>query len=199
MFKKLTSLLFVISLTVISTLSATVSCSPQLKNAVNKIQKLPEAKKLIDMIQQEGAIQIVVHHNTLSDQFGAFWDPDTRLICISLTKSATEGRVIASIIFELHNALMNKKISYFHDLAAAGNIDKETYVRSIEHIEYQNSLWASAMAHNGIKKGLFPADTHLNTYKNFEEHYHYQIIGGHSAWIAKTYDHLAPKSSSRKT
>src|SRR4051812_24044357 len=52
-----------------------VRCAPQLQSHLNSIQKIPEAKALIEAIQKEGPIQIVVKNTNLSNQFGAYWDP----------------------------------------------------------------------------------------------------------------------------
>lgn len=175
--------------------SNSVTCAPQLRHCLAAIEKLPEARQLIADVQREGAIRITVNNNTLSNQFGAFWDQDHRLICVSLP--ASDGELIASIIFELHNAAANSKLEHFDYLATTGNIDKESYVRSVEHLEYENSLKASKIATKGIQLGIFPASAHLPTYSNFEEHYRIQKMGGHSAWIAKNYDQLAPRYSGR--
>lgn len=167
-----------------------VQCAPQLKNIVAIIQKLPEAQKLIADIQQEGKITITVNRSGVLEEFGAYWDPDNRQICVNISNDSSQGSLIGSIIFELHNASVNSKIDYFDNLARTGKIDREGYVRAIEYLEYQNSLNAAKLAQKGIDKGLFPSSSRLPTYKNFEEHYRYQKIGGHSQWIARTYDNL---------
>ena len=99
---------------------------------------------------------------------------------------------MGSILFELHNALADSKITYYYQLAAQGKIKKEAYVSGIEYIEYQNSMKASQLASKGIEMGVFPRSAYLPTYGSFEEYYRFQKKAGHSAWIAYTYDQLAP-------
>lgn len=172
---------------------SSIICAPRLQQCLRTIQKMPEAQELIASIQQEGPIRIAVNSHALSNQFGAYWDMEDRVIFVSLSAHSSEGELIASILFELHNASIDSKLNYFDYLASTGQIDKESYVRSIEFLEYRNSKNASKIAEKGIKLGIFPPNARLNTYENFEEHYHYQKIGGHSAWIAKTFDQIAPK------
>lgn len=197
MFKKIISLsaLLIINYTAIFAASSDmgIDCAPQLRSCLNAIQQLPEARKLITNVQKEGPIRIVLTNHSLSRQFGAFWDVDRRIISISPAPHESEGDIIGSIIFELHNASTNSKINHYDHLASIGEIDRDNYVRAIEYLEYENSKKASLMAEKGIKLGLFPKSATLPTYSNFEEHFHYQKIGGHSAWIGKTYDQLAPR------
>lgn len=169
-----------------------VQCTPQLRKYMDKIEQLPEAKELLNRIQKEGKIFVKFDSGDyLSQRFGAFWDPDSRTIFVAYSNPVSAGDVIGSIIFELHNALMNSHLERLHSLAVMRKINKENYVRGIEKIEYENSLKAATLAEKGIKEGLFPANARLPTYKNFEEHYRMQKIGGHSAWIASIYDNLS--------
>lgn len=193
---------FIIFSSVQSTMSATITyrnlqtmdirCAEQLKPALIKILKIEEARTLVAKIQEEGVITIELLNNQLSEQFGAFWDEDGRRICLNLNSHRSEGDIIGSIIFELHNAAVNSKLDYFDHLAESGKIDRESYVEAIERLEFENSKMAAAIAEKGIEKGIFPRGARLPTYRNFEEHYHYQKIGGHSAWIGKNFDQLAP-------
>lgn len=169
-----------------------VNCSDQLKDVFTKIQQLPEANHLINTIQKEGPISIKVNTDPELRQFGAFWDQDRRIIFVNVFKNHPRGALIGTILFELHNALVNSKMEYLDHLASIGHIAKEDYVRSIEYLEYQNSLKASKLAEKGIKMGIFPSEALLPTYRNFEEHYYFQKIGKHSDWIANNFDHLCP-------
>jgi hypothetical protein len=171
-------------------LNSGVSCSPQLMPCLQRIRQLPEARQLIHTIQAEGPIYIMTNDESLSEQFGAYWDPDQRAICVNLNKRKSEGEVIGSILFELHNALSSSKVEKLHDLARAGRIDKNSYVEAMERQEYHNSLSAAKLADLGIERGLFPSRARMRTYRNFEEHFQMQKIGGHSAWFAKMYDIL---------
>jgi hypothetical protein len=167
-----------------------VPCDHRLQKYLNKILQLPNAKQLIAQIQQQGPIRIRVVNHSISQQFGAYWDRQDRVIGIHLSSQVSEGDIIGSIIFELHNALSNNKIDHLDALANSRQIGREKYVEAMEHLEYQNSKKASALAQEGIEKGLFPANARLNTYSCFEEHYYYQKASGHSAAFAQAYDHL---------
>ena len=169
----------------------------QLQEIITTIQKLPEARQLFATIQREGPIQIIFDKdNDICREFGACWDPDHRVICVSTDSGRSKGDLIGSLLFELQNALVNSKIRYYDDLASKGNIGKEDYVRSIEYLEYQNSKKAAYIAERGIQQGLFPIQARLSTYDNFEEHYHYQKIGGHSACIARNYQNIVLQARS---
>lgn len=173
-----------------SSSSISIECPPQLRKCLAKIQKMPEAQKLISAIQKEGPLRIAINNTDLSEQFGAFWDCDCRTIVISPAWHESEGRLIGTLLFELFNASVSSKFDELEHLAITGKISKENYVEAMEYLEYQNSKNAAKIAERGIQLGIFPESARLPTYKNFEEHYHYQKIGGHSAWIAKMYEQL---------
>jgi hypothetical protein len=175
---------------------AYVECAPELNKSFKKLQQLPEVRELIIAIQQEGPIRIMKNNDQyLSQQFGAFWDVENRIIFVNCSDQRSEGKLLSSILFELHNASINSKLEHLDYLASTGRIDKEKYVESVEYLEYQNSINASNIAEKGIRQGIFPTSARLYTYDSFEEHYRMQKFGGHSAWIARTYDQLAPKVS----
>jgi hypothetical protein len=167
-----------------------VKCALPLQKYINKIQKIPEAKALIEFIQQQGRIQIVNRNETLSNQFGAFWDPDQRVICIAISPRMTEGTIIGTILFELHNASISYQFNHLDRLATEGKIDKASYVKSMEYLEYINSLNAAKIAEKGIQMNIFPSDARLPTYRNFEEHFEMQKRSGHSAYFARNFDNL---------
>lgn len=163
-------------------------CSPQLQKHLHAILKIPEAKKLVEGIQSEGPIQIVAERTKLSRQFGAFWDPDRRLIVIDTSSNQSDGSIIGSILFELHNASVNAKINQLNQLAADGGTNKSDYIRSMEYLEYVNSLNASKISAKGIKMGIFPRDAYLSTYSSFNEHFKAQRESGHSDAFAHNFD-----------
>ena len=165
-----------------------VECSPQLQKKLDAIQKIPEANQLISAIQKEGTIRIVAKNTGLSNQFGAFWDPDHRVICVALSSDRTDGDIIGSMLFELHNASVNSKFNQLDALASSGKISKDRFVESMEYLEYVNSHNAAKIAEKGVRMGVLPQDAVLQTYPNFEKHFAVQKQYGHSAWFAKTYD-----------
>lgn len=171
--------------------SLSINCAPQLQKSLHTIHKIPEARKLIAQVYREAPFSIDVRNTTLSNQFGAFWDQMDRVICVGISPKTNEGEIIGSILFELHNAAVSSEFDRLDALAASRQISKERYVEAVEYLEYLNSLKASAIAKKGIEQGIFPPTAHLHTYRNFDEHFYYQKMGGHSAWIGQTYDQLA--------
>jgi hypothetical protein len=163
-------------------------CAPQLQKHLNAILKIPEAKILAEAIQKEGPIQIIAKRSNQPSKFGAFWDPDRRKIIIELSPNSNDGLIMGSIIFELHNASTNAKFKELNLLAENGFINKEDYIRSMEYLEYINSLNASKIADKGIKSGILPPDAYLHTYSSFKEHFMAQKRSGHSNFFADNFD-----------
>lgn len=195
MLKKLSFIL--LSVFFFHSLHANIDCEPQLKPALDIIQKLPEAKNLIQSVLKEGPIKVRMNrqHNA---PFGAFWGGENRTICVNCSGNYDMGQVIGSIIFELHNAAINSELVRYDNLAFGGLIDRNNYVRSIEYLEYQNSLKASAIVNKGIQANLYPKSAFLPTYKTFEIHFQIQQEGGHSAWIARNYDEIVEEARMAK-
>jgi|LakMenEpi03Aug12_release.lakeMendotaPanAssembly.Ray.scaffolds.fasta_scaffold52316_2 hypothetical protein len=192
MTKKLFSIILLIAITQITfVFGSAIPCAPQLQKSLKAIEQLPEGKALLESVQKLGPIRIETSRYNLAQQFGAFWDPDERVIYVNFPNQKDDGKIIGSIIFELHNALANAKINHLDNLASQRKITKAKYVEAMEYLEYENSIKASKIAEKGIQMGLFPKGAHLPTYKDFNEHFHYQKVGGHSAWFARTYDELS--------
>ena len=167
---------------------ASIECAAQLQGYLKKILEISEARALIKKIQEQGPIRIKVNNDEVSRQFGAYWSSSERTICIYLPNNS-EGDVIVSILFELHNAEASDKFAYNDKLACSGKIHRKDYIREVEYIEYKNTLETSKISKMGIDLGIFPKDAFLPTYNNFEEHYRGQIRGGHSAVIGRNYDY----------
>lgn len=145
---------------------------------------------MVAKIQAEGAIRIVVSNEQLAKQFGAFWDPAKRRIAINIPYHRSEGEIIGSILFELHNAATNAKLIELHLRALRKQISKQAYVNAIEKLEYENSKSASAVAESGIRKGIYPLSARLRTHSSFPEYIRSQRLSGHSAQIAVHFERL---------
>ncbi|MEM1283114.1 MAG: hypothetical protein AAGG81_06125, partial [Chlamydiota bacterium] len=167
------------------------SFSSSLYRAVAAIESLPEATKLIDEVQKEGAIAIEAQYFHDSE-FEALWDSENRIIYVNISRNNTLGKKISSILFELHNAKTNKNLVTIFKQAQSGLIDKDSYVESIERLEHSNALSTSQLIEKGIATSLFPEDTRWDIFSNFEDHYKVQQIYGHSQWIADRFDSLCP-------
>lgn len=168
--------------------NATVRVDPELAFSLKAIQALPEGRTIISNILSEGPLNIAVAENSVARAFSACWDTETRSIFISLSSRPTRGEVIASLIFELQNALVSSQFDKLNQKVMLGTISKADYIRSMEYLEYINSINASKIAKSGIQKGLLPTSACLPTYDSFEEHFYYQKISGHSDVIGKSYD-----------
>jgi hypothetical protein len=183
-------LLFWIMLCSMLPLGAYPTHPPQLTKPIKRLYQLEETKQLLANVEKEGPITI------RSSFFGfeasnAAWMASQRTIFLNFSKPRSEGTLIASIVFELHNALLHKQFDYFDSLAMTGQISREHYIEAIERIEYTNAQKAAHILHKGICRGVFPADASWNLAPTFAEHYQIQIQAGHSGMIGTVYDSLA--------
>jgi hypothetical protein len=171
--------------------ASSIQCSPSLKKCLNAIQSLPEGKQLIQKVLKEGSIRILTTNSSLSKEFGAFWEPYSRMIFINPAAHQTLGEMITSLLFELHNAASTNQINQYNAQATARKITRAHYVELIERLEYQNAIETAQITKKAINRGVFPKSAYLKTFHNFEEHFHFQKKSGHSAWIAHNFDQLA--------
>lgn len=165
-----------------------IICAPQVQKYLQAILDIPEAKTLVETIQKEGLIRISAKSTALSKRYGAFWDPDRRVIYVDLSSERSEGLRIRFLLFELHNASVNSQFKRLNDMAKSGSITKKEYVEAMEYLEYINTLKTSKLAKIGIEMGVFPSDSHLPTYPTFKEHFTAQKLSGHSACYAHNYE-----------
>lgn len=168
--------------------TASFQCAPELQKWFLAILKVPEGKSLVEEVEQEGPIKIATGNSPILRKFGAFWDPDRRMICIYLSPHSSEEAILGSLLFELHNASANGKINRLNQMANARKINKTHYVEAMEHLEYINSKNAAKIARIGVKMGVFPRGFYLPTYDNFQEHFKAQKDSGHSDCFAHNYE-----------
>lgn len=157
--------------------------------ALSQLNRYPEANAFLKSVEREGPITF------RWQAFGqnaarALWYGGTREIYLNASYSWTEGAKISSLLFEMHNAKIQGELSRLDQLAITGQISKADYVRSVEKIEYDNTLKTAAMTMRGIRAGYLPYDAYLPVYNNFKDHFARQIEGGHSAFIACCFDAL---------
>lgn len=164
---------------------------PSLAKAVKAIESLPDAAELIAEVQAAGLIKIEAQFFYDSD-FEALWDSESRIIYVNESNNTTVGKQIASILFELHNAKTNNSLRRLFQQAKTGQIDKNSYVESIERMEHKNAVSTSQMIEKGLALSLFPQDARWSVFSNFDDHYKIQQIYGHSQWIANKFDILCP-------
>ena len=162
-----------------------------LGEAIQFIKAAPESAALYNHVERQGAVQFL-YHEMEDCPFNALWDSEERLIIVNASKVKTIGKLVSSILFELHNAKSDHTLKQLAQQAENGAIDKETYVHSIEEIEYKNIVNAARIIRIAIGHGLFPSDSWIHTFYTFDNHYKLQQIFGHSQWLADQYDLLNP-------
>lgn len=168
------------------------SYSKQYSRVIQIIHQLPEARRLIAKVQQDGPVHIAPATGMETHQFEACWEANSRTIFLNTKRGQSEGVTINSILFELHNALATSRLEMLTNQAANGQIDKEMYVEQIERTEHNNALRTSQLLEKGIAMGIFPESARWPVPQHFEDHYHLQQIHGHSQLIAMQYDEMSP-------
>lgn len=159
-----------------------INCESELQDTLSTIQKVEGANELLERVLKDGPLTIKIEKEFV---FGAYWDCSKRIIAI-----VPEENKIYSLLFELHNAAAQDEFDHYNLLAYQNQISKEDYVRAFECIEYQNVLKTAAIVDEGIREGIFPASCQNHYHSNFEEHFAYQKLTGHSAYVAGIYDSL---------
>jgi len=168
--------------------SVTVSpFSQEAQSAFEAIKKLPEVVQLINDAERDGPIRLEMR-DLGSNNFEAFWDSTNRVIRVNSVTNKSFGNLIASVLFELHNASSDRYFKQLYSSANHGHIDKNGYVESVEKMEHQNALNTSMLLDKGIRLGVFPKDSRWPIFRSFEDHYKVQQLTEHSQWIASNYD-----------
>jgi hypothetical protein len=162
---------------------------PQITQPLNLLYRLDESRQLLEKVESEGQLTIKSSHFG-ANQSNAAWVPSERAIYLNFGKRRTVGSIIASIVFELHNALSDQQFDYYDELAKQGKISRDQYIAAIEHVEYLNACNASKILEKGIRMGVFPYDAEWPVPSNFQQHFHIQQMAGHSAIIGQMYDSL---------
>lgn len=166
----------------------------ELSRPVQTLYRLGETKQLLMMAEKEGAI------NIRTALFGfeasnAAWMASERTIYLNFSKPRSQGSLIASIVFELHNALSSNEFAYYDRLAMNRQISRQKYIEAVERLEYANAHKTAYILYKGIRKGVFPDDAFWCIAPTFEEHYTVQIEAGHSGLIGCIYDDIIRTSS----
>ncbi len=163
--------------------------APALVPLVNKILLLPEMKKNMEYVLSEGPITIRCESKGTSG-FNAMWNGTDREIIVNNSPHRTEGKMICSILFELHNAKTDRTFMSLINSACRGTLSKAQYVEGVERMEYQNALEASTLLNKGIRQGIFSYDSYWPIARTFNEHFSIQKRMGHSDFIAQSYDNF---------
>lgn len=167
----------------------------QIQRCLQKIRQVPEAGELMKKIQRDGPIAFSTSNHPVIRKFGAVWDTDRRLILLSPESNRTEGEMIGSILFEMHNASVTSELMRLEQLAAAGKINRADYIKNVEYLEYLNSKRCAELTQKGIERKILPESARLPTYRDFNEHFYYQKMSGHSEAVGKIYDQIQLENS----
>ena len=161
----------------------------ELSRPVQTLYRLEETKQLLSLAEKDGAI----HLRTASFGFeasNAAWMASERTIYLNFSKPRSPGSLIASIVFELHNALSSREFTYYDHLAKNRQLSRQKYIEAVERLEYANAHKTAHILYKGVRKGIFPADAFWCIAPTFEEHYQVQIEAGHSGQIGCIYDDI---------
>ncbi len=164
-------------------------CDPKLKRAFDTAVSLDETKVLWERINREGEVRIFAKHGN-QNNFKAYWEGEERIICVNLGLKPTVGEQVSSLLFEMHNALRDKKTVSLYNQAAQRRISKETFAREMERVEYENSLDACTLLEKGVKAGIYPQECYLQRYANFESFLNAQKMHGHFHHYLRTYNEI---------
>jgi hypothetical protein len=172
------------------TLWAYPNHSPELAAPLRTLYQLEETQRLLNQVEKEGSIKIKAVKLGSQAQ-NACWFPDERTICVNISKRRSFASLICSLVFELHNALNQKKFDQFDLLAMQGKITKAKYIESVEHQEYLNALQTMQILKKGVERQIFPPDiSSWAVAPTFQEHYRVQRESGHSQSIGMIFDSL---------
>lgn len=174
------------------------SHSPELSDPMHRICHYKESRDLLTQVESEGEITIKTAKLGRNASY-AMWMPGERVIYLNTSIQRTEGSLIRSIVFELHNALTNKEFYHYDQLVYQGKISREKYIEAIEKIEYDNARKTVALLQKGVRNGAFPVETYWNLPSTFAEHLHIQHQTGHATAIGYVYDSLNHTRKNRES
>ncbi len=170
-----------------ATSASSILCAKELNHILAIAQKLPETNQIFEKVLEDGPLYIEVNRH-ISKEFEGYWSDDERTIYLTKTRSTTDGMLIATLVFELHNAYRNHELRSLTKKAEAQGICKEDFVRQYEYVEFKNAKDAQRLVNLGIERGIYPYTSSIDYHDNFEDHYALQQRVGHSAWIGNMYD-----------
>lgn len=164
-----------------------ISCCRKLEKILETARELPEANAVFEKVLQCGPLHIEINTH-ISKQFEGYWAYEERTIYLTKTRNTHDGILLATLLFELHNAYRNHELSDLTSKAAQGKISREDFIRAYEYVEYKNVRDTQKLVQLGIDRGIFPKSASMYYPDNFEDHYAVQKMHGHASWIGKIYD-----------
>ncbi|MEI8301379.1 MAG: hypothetical protein WCG10_07240 [Chlamydiota bacterium] len=162
---------------------------------VTEIQKNLELQPFIQSVQERFSEIFLDSVSDYLAPFGSSWDPLKNSICFSKISLQQEDIYdkISDVVFELFNGLSTHEYTKLIDQAKNNEINKETYVRSVEKIEHANCLKLM-----DIMGRAYPDHSKKPYIEDFELYYKYHILTQHSKIYAQQYDKFNAFSVSSK-
>jgi hypothetical protein len=155
-----------------------------LGQAIRIVLENPSTRALVDEMEKEGPIDIKLD----SLKFSGHWNRRERTIYVN-KKNLDIVKQVTTIVFELHNMKVSKEFADLNRNARDGKIGKEDYVRSWEQLEHRNVLKGNKCIRRMIDEGCFQKKCEMTLFiPDFQLHFLYQQLIGHSARIVKRYD-----------
>jgi len=115
---------------------------------------------------------------------------------LAIRKDETQSgflKVVSHFVFELLNASNSGKFKDLLLLASQKKMDKETFVRNIETIEFNNGHQCKKILNQAIAEHRLPEGPLTDgVFKDFELHYKYQQLIGHTEQIVSLYERVCP-------
>ena len=158
-----------------------------LDQAHQAVRQLPECRPILDQIEREGGYQVIENR---SAPFTAQWNPNRRTIEVNSQSHENVGRIIVSILFEMHNALGNSRLTHLQDLARSRRLPKKLFVRKMEQKEWKNWESTCALLAIGREKGIFPQTATAKSFRSFANYLDIQERSGHTEYHAYHYNLL---------
>jgi len=180
----------------ISSLNATQTSffPPILKKASDFIFSFPQTRKIISTVLTSGTFTIDA---STSFTCQSSWNVETRVLSISKDEIEkphnTVHKIASHLIFELFNAVKSPLFKLLKQNVLDRKIDKQTFVTETEKIEFESQKESKKVLKQIVKvahlsRQIFQQD--LSGFANFDLHYRYQQLVGHSTRYEKYFDQL---------
>lgn len=158
-------------------------------NAKKQIDACPAAKKLWNIVDQNGGVTIF-HTNAEEAHFGAFCDPKNQEIYLA---PQSLRMMTKDLLFELNNLKQSFTLNFLDDNTCF--LTAENYALRKERIEYDSALATYKITKKCIDSGAWPADSYLyygfksGLWSNFDGYLHTQKEQKHfETYVEEWYD-----------
>jgi hypothetical protein len=159
--------------------------------ALTTLATYPPTRELLEQVNKNcGPIKIGLRKQSSS----GCWDRKERIIYLDQERinagKLDASNQVAVLICELLNAKATKFFEQLDYRAIRSEIQKEEYVASMERIEHDNGLKTHEYVKQAIKDKVLSGVFVSLYFQDFETHYKYQQIAGHSSDISDKFDRI---------